>query len=94
MYMTTVSLAEARANLSRLVDSAAQTSERITVTRNGRPTAVILSTADWESMTETLDILSDSDAVRELAQAQEDFARGEYVTLDRIARSPRRPDER
>ncbi|MDR1118097.1 MAG: type II toxin-antitoxin system Phd/YefM family antitoxin [Bifidobacteriaceae bacterium] len=92
--MTTLPLAEARANLSKLVDSAVRTRERITVTRNGQPAAVILSAADLEALTETLDILSDTEAVRELALAQEDFARGEYVTLARAAEGLRRPDER
>jgi prevent-host-death family protein len=89
--MITLSLAEVRANLSRLIDSAVKTNERITVTRNGRPSAVIVSAEDFEALIETLDILSDADAVQDIAEAQEAFGRGEFVTLEAVTEMMRQP---
>ena len=85
MYMTTIPLAEARAQLSRLIDEAVRTHERIEVTRKGRRAAVILSADDYDSIIETLDILSDPDLMREVRAAEAELDSGEFVTLDQVA---------
>ena len=87
--MTTLPLAEVRANLSKLVDEAVRTHLRIEVTRQGRRAAVLLSAEDFDSIMETLDVLSDQDLMRDLRRGQADIARGEYHTLDEVAREMR-----
>lgn len=77
LYMTTIPLAEARANLSRLVDDAVRTHQRVEVTRKGRRAVVLLSADDFDSIMETLDILSDADDVRAITQAQAQLRTGE-----------------
>ena len=52
--MTTIPLTEAKAKLNELVDDAVTTHERVTITRHGRPAAVLISVEDLESMEETL----------------------------------------
>lgn len=52
--MTMVPLTEAKAKLNELVDDAVTTHERVTITRHGRPAAVLISVEDLESMEETL----------------------------------------
>lgn len=64
--MTTLPLAEVRAQLSKLVESAIDTHERINITRNGRPAAVLLSAEDYDSLIETLDVLGDPDAMADI----------------------------
>jgi antitoxin YefM len=49
--MTTVPLAEVRANLSTFVDAAQQQGRRTTITRDGRPVAVLVAFADLEAAT-------------------------------------------
>jgi len=86
MYMTMmVPLAEARANLSKLVEQAVATHERIEVTKNGRRAAVILSADDYDTMMETLDILADSDLMEKIAQGEAEIRRGETSTLAEVA---------
>ena len=82
---TTVPLAEARANLSQLVDDAMRTHERVEITRNGRRAGVLLSAEDYDSIMETLDILSDSEAMADLREADAAIARGEIYTLEQVA---------
>lgn len=84
MYMTTIPLAEARAQLSRLVDEAVRTHERIEVTRKGRRAAVILSADDYDSIMETLDILSDPELMREIREAEAEMDAGEFSTLEEV----------
>ncbi len=67
--MTTLSLADARANLSKIVESAVTTHERFDVTRNGDRAVVVMSADDYDSLLETLDILSHPDEVAAIREA-------------------------
>ena len=55
----TLPLAEIKAHLSEIVDRVEREHERVVLTRNGRPAAVIMSAADLEALEDTLDLLSD-----------------------------------
>lgn len=87
--MSTLPLAEVRANLSKLVDEAIRTHERIEVTRQGRRAAVILSADDYDSIMESLAILSDPELMREIADAETAAGRGEVFTLDEVTEEMR-----
>jgi len=58
--MTTLPLADARAHLSKLVEEASSTHERIEITKNGRRAAVLLGAEDYDSLLETIAVLSDA----------------------------------
>ena len=55
--MQTLSAIEARANLYRLMDQAAESHQAITITGR-RHDAVLLSAEDWQAIQETLYLLS------------------------------------
>jgi prevent-host-death family protein len=55
--MTTLTASEARANLYRLIDQAAESHEPILITGR-RSGAVLISEADWTSIQETLYLLA------------------------------------
>lgn len=78
--MTTVPVAEARQNFSALVDEAVSTHQRIRVTRNGVPAIWMIADEDFESILETLDVLADAAAMRDVAQARADAEEGRYFT--------------
>ena len=82
--MTTLPLADVRARFSALVEEAEKTHERIDVTRNGRRAAVLLGADDFDSLMETLEILSDPQAMRDIREADEQFAQGEYYGQDDV----------
>jgi antitoxin YefM len=85
--MTTVPLAEARQNFSALVDEAIATHQPVLVTRDGVPAIWIIAHEDFESVRETLDVLADAAAMRDVASSQADAAAGPYVTaaeMDKI----------
>ena len=67
-YMKYFSVAEARARLAAILDSATKSNERTVITRNGEPAAVIMSLDDYESMNETLDILADPELTKYLLE--------------------------
>lgn len=80
----TLPLAEVKAKLSEMVDRVEHTHDRITVTRNGRPAAVLISPDELASLEDTLDLLSDADAMAQLREAQAAVEAGDYVTGDEL----------
>lgn len=82
--MTTIPLAEARAQLSRIVDEAVRTHQRVEITRNGVRAAVLVSAEDFDALLETLDVLADADLVRDIGLALAEEARGEVVSTQEV----------
>jgi prevent-host-death family protein len=78
------SLAEVKAKFSEMVDQVERDHDRIVVTRNGRPAAVLMSTEDLASLEDTLDLLSDPSAVADIADARADVAAGRTVSADEL----------
>jgi prevent-host-death family protein len=77
--MTFESLRTVRDRFSESIDRVQRHQERVVVTRNGSPAAVLISPIDLESMEETLAVLGDSDAVAELVEAHQAYLRGDVV---------------
>jgi antitoxin YefM len=84
VYMTTLSVAAARANFSRLVDSATTTHERFEVTRNGSRAAVLMGADDYDSLIETLDILGSTVEMEAIRQGSAALAAGETFTVEQV----------
>jgi antitoxin YefM len=77
---TPVPLSEAQARLSELVRRVRQQHERITLTRNGEPEAVLLSVDDLEGLEITLEILGETEAVARISESLAGLGRDEPGT--------------
>ncbi len=77
-------LSEAKDKLSGLVDEAESTHEMITITRHGRPAAVLMAADDLESLQETLFWLSKPGIAESVAAAEREYAAGETVSGDEL----------
>ena len=86
LVMSTIPLADAKARLSAVLDEVRDTHDRVVITRNGRPEAVIMSVSDLESLEETLDVLSTPGALDEIRAAEAEITRGEAVGADELRR--------
>ena len=64
--MKTLSLSEAKAKLSGLVEDVERRDEEVMITRNGRPAAVLVSPDEYESWKETQAIRGDPELMREI----------------------------
>jgi prevent-host-death family protein len=82
----TLPLSAVKARLSELVDRVEGEDERIVVTRNGRPAAVLVSAADLESLEETLAVLSDRELMQRIREGERAAERGDVVALDELKR--------
>ena len=76
----TRSLADVKAHLSEIIDLVESQHERVIVTRNGRPAAVIISPADLENLEETLDLLATPGVLEEIRDAEREIAGGNVLT--------------
>lgn len=82
--MKILPLAEVKARLSALVSEVELQHDQITITRNGVPAAMVVSVAEWESLQETLAVLSDPQAVADLREAELSRAAGEVYSTDEV----------
>ena len=61
-------LTEVRERLSEVVDEVLTEGTEMTITKHGRPVAVILGIDEYESLIETLNILSDPDTMTAIGE--------------------------
>lgn len=82
--METIPITEAKARIAELADRVSREHDHFTITRNGRADVMLISVAEYESMRETLDLLSDNEALGDLRQSREDFATGDTFSMDEV----------
>lgn len=92
--MATEALRTVKDRFSEYVDRVEREHERVVVTRNGRPAAVLISAEDLAGLEETIAVLSDTDVVRAVAAAEAVVAAGDVVRGVDAVRALRRPKAR
>lgn len=71
-----ISVTELQPQIGDVLDRVQEDQDRFVIVREGREEAVLLSADDFDGLLETLDILSDSDLVRQLIEAEQELASG------------------
>ncbi|MDQ6733185.1 MAG: type II toxin-antitoxin system Phd/YefM family antitoxin [Nitrospirota bacterium] len=74
----TIPVKEARQTFSTIIDRVDRLSERVIVTKNGTPRAVVMSAREFEGWIETLEFLSNSKAVKALEQGLKEAKAGRW----------------
>lgn len=82
--MKSDTLASVKAHFSAVVDEVHSTHQRVTVTRNGQPVAVLVSPDDLASMEETIALLSDAAELAAVADGEADARAGRVHDLDDV----------
>ena len=83
--MKTLPLSDAKARLSELVEEVTSRDEVITITRNGRPVAVLVSPDEFESWKETVAVRSDPELMEEIRRGLRGLKRGaKLYSLDEL----------
>ena len=84
LAMTSVPLSETKDKLSAMVEQAEKTHEIVTITRHGRPAAVLMSAEDLESLHETLFWLSQPGLRDDIASARRDVEADETTGAEEL----------
>ena len=66
------------------MDQVESAHERVVITRNGRPVAVLISPDDLETLEEILDVLSEPGALEDIQRARADLDAGHFLTADEV----------
>jgi antitoxin YefM len=80
----TVPVREFRTHLAELLDEVADRREHVTVTRHGRPAAVLIPVDEYDALEETAEILSDEDTLAAIRRGVDDLAAGDVVPLEQV----------
>jgi antitoxin YefM len=88
--MITQPLRTVRDHLSEYVDQVEREHERVSVTRNGRVSVVLISAEDLAALEETIDVLSDPKALADIREADRAYAAGDVIRGAEAVRRLRR----
>ena len=77
--MSTEPLRAVRDHLSEVVDRVEHHHERVSITRNGREAAVLISPEDLAQLEETVSVLNDASAFADVREADAAYARGDVL---------------
>lgn len=80
-----VPLADAKARLSEVVEGIETEHRRVVITKHGRPSVVVLAVEDLEALEDTLDLLSDPEAMADLREAANARRTGKAIELTKEA---------
>lgn len=83
--MKTLPLSEVKSKLSELVNAVERRDEVVTITRNGKPVAIIVSENEYEGWRETVEIMRDEKLMREIRRGIQSLKRTKKrYTLDEL----------
>jgi antitoxin YefM len=74
-------LADVKNRLSEVVEQVEVEHARVTITKHGRPAAVLISADDLESLEETLALLSDPEVLAQIRASRAEVGVGQRVAL-------------
>ena len=74
-----ISISEARNQLTRLPEELEKTHETVAITRNGEPKLAVMSWDLYQSMVETMDIMSDPELVAQIRKGIADIEAGRVI---------------
>jgi antitoxin YefM len=88
----TLPISEVKARLPELVARVQEREEEVVVTRNGRPAAVLLNVDEYERLKATLEVLGDSELMRQITASAKFYgAGGKGRSFEDVFGEPLRP---
>lgn len=80
----TIPITEARNAFPTLVDNAKNKLDEYVITVNGKPAAILISHDEYESLKETLEIMSDPDLMRDIKDGLDDIKAGRVTPWEDV----------
>ena len=79
-----VPITQAKSKLLDMVRSIHDRDDSYAITKNGVPEAVLISMKKFEGLLETLDILSDENAMKSIKKSIKDAQQGKWLDYDEV----------
>ncbi len=79
-----ITLKELRPRLPRVIEEVDSKMDRFIITKRGKPAALMMSIDDYESILETIAILSDSKLMKKIKKAKQEIRNGNLQSLDEV----------
>ena len=80
----TLPITKAREELTSLVANVRKRLDEYVITVNGYPAAILMSVAEYESLKETLEILSDKKLVKSILQGEREMRQGKGEDWEQV----------
>ncbi len=84
--VNTITLKELRPQLPAVMRDIDTRLDRYIITKRGKPVAVMMSVDDYEGFLETMEILTDKEAVKRIRRSQEEIRKGKTISLEALRR--------
>ncbi len=81
--MEAISITDAKKSLLEIARNVADIGENALLTKRGKPYVVLMSAVEYESIMETLEILSDEEALKDIQESEKDIEAERWTTLER-----------
>jgi antitoxin YefM len=81
---TYIPISKAKSDLLDIIRRLESVEDAVAITKNGVPTAVILSMEKYEGLLETLDILSDEKTMKSLRTSMRQARRGKWLKYEEV----------
>lgn len=88
--MTTLTVTQAKSHFLELIRDADKRLERFVITKQGKPSAVVMNADEFDGWLETLEIMSDKRVLSELRQARSELKHGRGKSFKEVAGRPQK----
>ena len=82
--VNTITLKELSSDLPAVIKGIDNKLDRYIVTKRGKPVAVIMNPDDYDGLLETIEILSDKEAVKGIRKAKKEIKEGKTISLEAL----------
>lgn len=79
-----IPISDVRANLADLVNKISKNLDRVVITVNGQPKAILVSAEELESLEETAEILAIPNALESIKKGTKQIKKGEFIALSEL----------
>ena len=82
--MTTLTVTEAKTHFLRLIRDSDKRLKRFLITKNGKPAVVVMNAEEFAGWLETLEIMSDKKALKEIRKARRELEQGQVKSFSEV----------
>ena len=79
-----ISITEGRKRLFKIAEEVQRPDTYYTFTVSGKPRVVLMSKQEFDSMLDTMEILSNPETIKDIRKAENDFEKGNYSLWDNV----------